>query len=73
MFTSNFTETSYELFGVKVTGVDTAEYKAKDVYLSAFLIDGEDVYYLGQEVTDAAVAISYDKIFEITNIAGEEE
>ncbi len=73
VFTSLFTETSYELFNVKVTGVDTAEYKAKDVYLSAFVIDGEDVYYLGQEVTDTAVAISYDKIFAIINATGEEE
>ena len=73
VFTSNFTETSYELFNVKVTGVDTAEYKAKDVYLSAFLIDGEDVYYLGQEVTDAAVAISYDKIFALNTPSNDEE
>ena len=73
VFTSLFDKTSYELLNVKVTGVDTAEYKAKDVYLSAFLIDGEDVYYLGQEVTDAAVAISYDKIFALNTPSSDEE
>ena len=73
VFTSNFTETSYELFNVKVTGVNTAEYKAKDVYLSAFIIDGEDVYYLGQGVTSEAVAISYDKIFALNTPSSDEE
>ena len=73
VFTSLFDKTSYELFNVKVTGVDTAEYKAKDVYLSAFLIDGEDVYYLGQGVTSEAVAISYDKIFALNTPSSDEE
>ncbi len=73
VFTSLFDKTSYELLNVKVTGVDTAEYKAKDVYLSAFLIDGEDVYYLGQGVTSEAVAISYDKIFALNTPSSDEE
>ncbi|MBQ4108962.1 MAG: hypothetical protein IJC80_06140, partial [Clostridia bacterium] len=73
VFTSLFDRTSYELLNVKVTGVNTAEYKAKDVYLSAFIIDGEDVYYLGQEVTDTAVAISYDKIFALNTPSSDEE
>ncbi len=63
VFTSIFTETSYELFTVKVTGITTDEFKAKDIYCNAFVIDGEDVYYVGQAVTSAAVSVSYDKIF----------
>ena len=73
VFTSLFDKTSYELLNVKVTGVNTAEYKAKDVYLSAFIIDGEDVYYLGQGVTSEAVAISYDKIFALNTPSSDEE
>ncbi len=73
VFTSLFDRTSYELLNVKVTGVNTAEYKAKDVYLSAFIIDGEDVYYLGQGVTSEAVAISYDKIFALNTPSSDEE
>ena len=72
VFTSLFTNTEYELFTVKVTGIDNAEYKAKDIYCSAFIIDGENVYYVGDNVTSTAVAVSYDKIFAGENTTNEE-
>ncbi len=73
VFTSILTDTEYNLFNVKVTGVNTDEYKEKDIYLSAFVIDGEDVFYLGNEVTETAVAISYNKIFALENPSNDEE
>ena len=72
VFTTLFTNTEYELFTVKVTGIDNAEYKAKDIYCSAFVIDGENVYYVGNNVTSTAVAVSYDKIFAGENTTDEE-
>ena len=73
VFTSILTDTEYNLFNVKVTGVDTDEYKAQDIYLSAFVIDGEDVFYLGNEVTETAIPVSYNKIFALENPSSDEE
>ena len=73
VFTSLFTNTEYELFTVKVTGIDNDEFKAKDIYCSAFIIDGENVYYVGDNVTSTAVSVSYDKIFASENTTNEEE
>ena len=73
VFTSILTDTEYNLFNVKVTGVNTDEYKAQDIYLSAFVIDGEDVFYLGNAVTETAIPVSYNKIFALENPSNDEE
>ena len=72
VFTTLFTNTEYELFTVKVTGIDNDEFKAKDIYCSAFIIDGAEIFYLGDTVTSAAVPVSYNKLLESESVTEEE-
>ena len=73
VFTTIFTNTAYELFNVKVTGIDSAENKALDIYCNAFIIDGGEIFYVGNTVTSTAVQISYDKILASESTTEEEE
>lgn len=57
-----FSATAYNLYNVKVTGITEEAYKSQELYCSAYVIENEAVSYIGNEVSDYAILISYNKI-----------
>ena len=51
----------------------TEDQKAKTVYCCAYVIDGEEVYYVGEAVTKTAEVVSYNSIPSTTPPSNDEE
>ena len=61
----DFTEIDYEkltIYNVKIVGIDTDEQKATSIYCCAYVIDGSNISYMGEAVTDKAVSVSSNSI-----------
>ena len=62
----SFSATAYNVYNVKVTGITEEAHKSQELYCSAYVIDGEGVFYIGNSVTTNAVLVSFDSITEAT-------
>ena len=72
---TDFAKSEYEnfsIYNVRMFGL-TEDQKAKTVYCCAYVIDGEDVYYVGEAVTKTAEVISYNLIPATTPPSNDEE
>ena len=55
---------SFSVYNLKLTGIETDVQKAKSIYCGTYVVDGGSVSYIGDNVTDKAVAVSYNAIYE---------
>ena len=72
---TDFAKSEYEnfsIYNVRMFGL-TEDQKAKTVYCCAYVIDGEEVYYVGEAVTKTAEVISYNLIPATTPPSNDEE
>lgn len=58
---TKLTNEKLSIYNVRMFGLTDAQ-KATSVYCCAYVIDNENVYYIGENVTKTAVAVSYDAI-----------
>ena len=61
----DFTEIDYKnftIYNVKIVGIDTDEQKGTPIYCCAYVIDGSNISYMGDAVTDKAVSVSSNSI-----------
>ncbi|MBR2944448.1 MAG: leucine-rich repeat domain-containing protein [Clostridia bacterium] len=47
------------IFNVKLSGIDKQSEKALELYCSAYVVDKNNVFYVGDSVTNTAVSVSY--------------
>ena len=55
---------SFSIYNLKLTGIATDANKAQNMYCGAYVIDGTSASYIGNSVTDKAVAVSYNSLYE---------
>ena len=55
---------SFSVYNLKLTGIATDAQKSKSIYCGTYVVDGGIVSYIGDNVTDKAVAVSYNSIYE---------
>ena len=55
---------SFSVYNLKLTGIETDVQKAKSIYCGTYVVDGGIVSYIGDNVTDKSVAVSYNAIYE---------
>ena len=55
---------SFSVYNLKLTGIATDAQKSKSIYCGTYVVDGGSVSYIGDNVTDKAVAVSYNAIYE---------
>ncbi len=55
---------SFSIYNLKLTGISTDLQKAKSIYCSAYVLDGDSVSYIGDSVTKKALSVSYNSLFE---------
>ena len=55
---------SFSVYNLKLTGIATDAQKSKSIYCGTYVVDGGIVSYIGDNVTDKAVAVSYNAIYE---------
>ena len=55
---------SFSVYNLKLTGIATDAQKSKSIYCGTYVVDGDSVSYIGDNVTDKAVAVSYNAIYE---------
>ncbi len=55
---------SFSVYNLKITGIATDAQKSKSIYCGTYVVDGGSVSYIGDNVTDKAVAVSYNAIYE---------
>ena len=61
----DFTKIDYKnltIYNVKIVGIDTDEQKGTPIYCCAYVIDGSNISYMGDAVTDKAVSVSSNSI-----------
>ncbi len=61
----------FTIYNVKMTGVDTAEQQSKLIYCCAYVIDGDNVYYMGNSVSEKPETISSSTIEAIEAVVPE--
>lgn len=62
VFTVDFSNYTYELFEIKVTGLVTDEYKALSLYCQGYYVDNDKVYYMNDGVaSDKPTATTYNE------------
>ena len=47
------------IFNVKLSSIDNQSEKALELYCSAYVVDKNNVFYVGDSVTNTAVPVSY--------------
>ena len=55
---------SFSVYNLKLTKLTTDAHRAKSIYCGAYIVDGTDVFYMGNTVTDKSIAVSYNSIYE---------
>lgn len=55
---------SFSVYNLKLTGIATDAQKSKSIYCGTYVVDGGIVSYIGDNVTDKSVAVSYNSIYE---------
>lgn len=55
---------SFSVYNLKLTGIATDAQKSKSIYCGTYVVDGGSVSYIGDNVTDKSVAVSYNAIYE---------
>ena len=61
----------FTIYNVKMTGIDTAEQQSKLIYCCAYVIDGDNVYYMGNSVSEKPETISSSTIEVIEAVVPE--
>ena len=55
---------SFSIYNLKLSGIATDSNKAQNMYCGVYVIDGTSVSYIGNSVTEKAIAVSYNSLFE---------
>ena len=55
---------NFSIYNLKLTGIATDAQKSKSIYCGTYVVDGGSVSYIGDNVTDKSVAVSYNAIYE---------
>ena len=61
----------FTIYNVKMTGIDTVEQQSKLIYCCAYVIDGDNVYYMGNSVSEKPETISSSTIEVIEAVVPE--